>query len=46
MNHGKEDRWLYLITDLSYGEEAVAAALRAGVDYVQLREKTYLPPSI
>ncbi len=39
MNHGKEDRWLYLITDLSYGEEAVAAALRAGVDYVQLREK-------
>ena len=39
MNHGRGDRWLYLITDFSYGEEAITAALRAGVDYIQLREK-------
>ena len=30
---------LYLITDFSYGEEKIAQALQAGVDYVQLREK-------
>lgn len=32
-------RWLYLIADLSYGEEKIEAALKAGVDYIQLREK-------
>lgn len=32
-------RWLYVIADFSYGEEKIEAALRAGVDYIQLREK-------
>lgn len=32
-------RWLYLIADFSYGEEKIETALKAGVDYVQLREK-------
>lgn len=32
-------RWLYLIADFSYGEEKIEAALKAGVDYIQLREK-------
>ena len=32
-------RWLYLIADFSYGEEKIEAALQAGVDYIQLREK-------
>lgn len=31
--------WLYLIADFSYGEEKIEEALRAGVDYIQLREK-------
>ena len=39
MNHGRGHRWLYLITDFSYGEEAIMTALKAGVDFVQLREK-------
>lgn len=33
------ERWLYLIADFSYGEEKMEAALGAGVDYIQLREK-------
>ncbi len=32
-------RFLYLIADFSYGEEKIEAALEAGVDYIQLREK-------
>lgn len=32
-------KWLYLIADFSYGEEKIKAALEAGVDYIQLREK-------
>ena len=32
-------RWLYLIADFSYGEEKIEAALKAGIDYIQLREK-------
>lgn len=32
-------RWLYLIADFSYGKEKIEAALQAGVDYIQLREK-------
>jgi len=32
-------RWLYLIADFSYGEEKIQAALDAGIDYIQLREK-------
>lgn len=32
-------RWLYLIADFSYGEEKIEAALKTGVDYIQLREK-------
>lgn len=32
-------RWLYLIADFSYGEEKIETALKAGVDYMQLREK-------
>lgn len=32
-------RWLYLIADFSYGKEKIETALKAGVDYVQLREK-------
>lgn len=31
--------WLYLIADFSYGEEKIEEALRAGIDYLQLREK-------
>lgn len=31
--------WLYLIADFSYGEEKITESLRAGVDYIQLREK-------
>lgn len=37
--HGIKRRWLYLITDFSYGEEKIKTALKAGVDFVQLREK-------
>lgn len=33
------EKWLYLIADFSYGVEKISAALGAGVDYVQLREK-------
>ena len=32
-------RWLYLIADFSYGEEKIEAALKTGIDYIQLREK-------
>ena len=32
-------RWLYLIADFSYGEEKIETALKAGIDYIQLREK-------
>lgn len=32
-------KWLYLIADFSYGEDKIKAALEAGVDYIQLREK-------
>ena len=32
-------RWLYLIADFSYGREKLEEALKAGVDYIQLREK-------
>lgn len=32
-------KWLYLITDFSYGKEKIAEALRSGVDFIQLREK-------
>lgn len=32
-------KWLYLITDFSYGEEKIKSVLEAGVDYIQLREK-------
>lgn len=32
-------KWLYLIADFSYGEEKISAALSAGIDYIQLREK-------
>lgn len=39
MTHGAGKRWLYLITDFSYGKEKIAEALHAGVDYIQLREK-------
>lgn len=31
--------WLYVIADFSCGEEIIAAVLRAGIDYIQLREK-------
>ena len=34
-------KWLYLIADFSYGEEKIKAALEAGVDYIQLREKIF-----
>lgn len=30
---------LYLIADFSYGEDKIKAALAAGLDYIQLREK-------
>lgn len=36
---GKTNNILYLIVNLQEGEDAVAQALEAGVDYVQLREK-------
>lgn len=39
MIHGTEKKWLYLITDFSYGKEKIEEALRAGVDFIQLREK-------
>lgn len=39
MPHGNGKKWLYLIMDFSYGEDAIKEALKAGVDYVQLREK-------
>ena len=32
-------KYLYLIADFSYGEAKIEAALKAGVDYIQLREK-------
>lgn len=32
-------RWLYLIAEFSYGGDRIEEALRAGVDYIQLREK-------
>lgn len=32
-------KWLYLIADFSYGEAKIEAALKAGADYIQLREK-------
>ena len=32
-------KWLYLIADFSYGEARIEAALKAGIDYIQLREK-------
>lgn len=31
--------WLYLIADFSYGEEKIRESLKAGIDYIQLREK-------
>lgn len=34
------NRCLYLIVDFSYGEDKIRAALSAGVDYIQLREKS------
>lgn len=37
--HGTGKKWLYLITDFSYGKEKIRESLRAGVDYIQLREK-------
>ena len=37
--HGTGKKWLYLITDFSYGKEKIGEALRAGVDFIQLREK-------
>ncbi len=33
------NRSLYLIADFSYGEELIESVLKAGVDYIQLREK-------
>jgi len=39
MIHGAGKKWLYLITDFSYGKEKIDEALRAGVDFIQLREK-------
>ena len=39
MIHGTGKKWLYLITDFSYGKEKIEEALRAGVDVIQLREK-------
>lgn len=39
MVHGTGKKWLYLITDFSYGEEKIREALSAGVDFIQLREK-------
>lgn len=39
MKHGTGKKWLYLITDFSYGREKICEALRAGVDFIQLREK-------
>lgn len=39
MTHGTGKKWLYLIADFSYGKEKIWEALRAGVDFVQLREK-------
>ena len=32
-------KWLYLIAVFSFGEDKIKAALEAGVDYIQLREK-------
>ncbi len=32
-------KYLYLIADFSYGEAKIEAALKAGADYIQLREK-------
>ncbi len=32
-------KYLYLIADFSYGEDKIKAALAAGLDYIQLREK-------
>lgn len=32
-------KWLYLIADFSYGEAKIEAVLKAGADYIQLREK-------
>lgn len=31
--------WLYLIADFSYGEDKIMESLKAGIDYIQLREK-------
>ncbi len=33
-------KYLYLIVDFSFGEEKIRTALSAGVDYIQLREKS------
>lgn len=32
-------KWLYLIADFSCGEDVILESLKAGVDYIQLREK-------
>ena len=39
MTHGTGKKWLYLITDFSYGKEKICEAVKAGIDYIQLREK-------
>lgn len=39
VTHKTEKKWLYLITDFSFGKEKIAEALAAGVDLIQLREK-------
>lgn len=39
MIHGTGKKWLYLITDFSYGKEKICEAVKAGIDYIQLREK-------
>ena len=38
MIHGTGKKWLYLITDFSYGKEKICEAVKAGIDYIQLRE--------
>lgn len=39
MTHETRKKWLYLITDFSYGKEKICEALQAGIDFIQLREK-------
>ena len=39
MNLESTKGWLYVIADFSVGEAVIEAVLRAGIEFIQLREK-------